>query len=170
MRKHEFGLTRGPSRVETRIIQSAEAIRQTPPESISYQHTILCQTGLPYRSTSERTWDARNGRVFLHVKAGELLDPHGNWVPQPLPWGAKARLVYIHLNSEAIKQRSRHIEVEHSMTAFLEAILHGRNPNGREIADLKTQLAAIAVAHMRMGVVGPDAHSIRSLPATALTT
>src|SRR4051794_33430496 len=75
-----------PSSVEMRLIGAAEEIRTAPPEDIAFQHTVLCQTGLPYRGTDARTWDARNGRVFLHIKAGEYLDAHTEqWLDVPLP-------------------------------------------------------------------------------------
>ena len=38
-----------PSRVELRLIESSQEIRQNLSEDVSYQHTVLCQTGLPYR-------------------------------------------------------------------------------------------------------------------------
>jgi hypothetical protein len=43
-----------PSPVKTRLIEGALDIRSNPPEEISYQHSVLCQTGLPYRHTAER--------------------------------------------------------------------------------------------------------------------
>ena len=58
-----------PTAVQMRLIEAAADIRQNSPEDISYQHTVLCQTGLPYRDTDTRVWKRRNGRVERYRKA-----------------------------------------------------------------------------------------------------
>src|SRR3954470_23295579 len=90
--------------IQHRLVESAEAIRDARPEDIAFQHSVLCQTSLPYRSTPERRWEAQNGNVMLLVQAGEAYDPtRRQWVELPLPFGPKARLILMYLNSEAIR-------------------------------------------------------------------
>jgi hypothetical protein len=69
-----------------------------------------------------------------------------------LPFGPKARLVLIHLNSEAIKRGTPVIEVEDSMTAFIKRLLK-RNPNGREIRHFKDQLSSLSTATIRLTIL-----------------
>ena len=38
------------SKVARRAIETSIDIEMAPPELISYQHTVLCQTSLPYRN------------------------------------------------------------------------------------------------------------------------
>lgn len=143
-----------PSAVQMRIIDASADIRQTRAEDVSYQHTILCQTGLPYRSTKERKWERRNGRVTLHVEAGAAYHPGKDaFVDLALPFGPKARLILIHLNSEAIRTRSPLIEVEDSMTAFVRLLQDGRDPTGPEIRKFKDQLSSLSVATIRMAIM-----------------
>jgi Plasmid encoded RepA protein len=142
-----------PSAVQLRLIDASADIRQNSPEDISYQHTVLCQTGLPYRSTEERRWERRNGRVTLNIEAGSAYHPQQDkFVELPLPFGPKARLILIHLNSEAIRTRTPLIEVEDSMTAFVKLLQGGRDPNGPEIRKFKSQLSALSVATIRMAM------------------
>src|ERR1700733_8590081 len=106
-----------PSFVQTRLIESSVDIREIPPEKIAYQHSVLSQTSLPYRSTPQRRWEAQNGNVMLLVQAGEAFDrERQRWVELPLPFGPKARLILMYLNSEAIRTQSPIIDVEDSMT------------------------------------------------------
>ena len=65
--------TMKPSRVEMHLIESSAAIQQSFADEISYQHTALCQTGLPYREVTERRWERRTGRVLLEIEAGRAL-------------------------------------------------------------------------------------------------
>jgi hypothetical protein len=136
-----------------RLIEASADIRQNAPEDISYQHTVLCQTGLPYRDTDARVWERRNGRVILNVEAGRAYNAdQEKFIDVPLPFGPKARLILIHLNSEAIKNRSPLIEVEDSMTAFVRMLQDGRDPTGPEIKKFKNQLSALSVATIRLAM------------------
>ena len=66
-----------PSRVKRRLIESAVAIDADDPESVVYQHTVLCQTCLPYRDPGDgvREWRRKQGAVSLKVDAGEAHHP-----------------------------------------------------------------------------------------------
>jgi len=142
-----------PTAVQMRLIEASADIRQNAPEDISYQHTVLCQTGLPYRDTDAKIWERRNGRVILNVEAGRAYNAdQEKFIDVPLPFGPKARLILIHLNSEAIKNRSPLIEVEDSMTAFVRMLQDGRDPTGPEIKKFKNQLSALSVATIRLAM------------------
>ena len=39
-----------PSRIQQRLIRSAVEIEADDPDAILFQHTVFCQTGLPYRN------------------------------------------------------------------------------------------------------------------------
>jgi hypothetical protein len=142
------------SRVGQKLLSASVNIRQTPPEDIAYQHTVLCQTSMPYRSTSARTWTRRNGKVILHMEAGSGLDPvNEKYIELPLPYGPKARLILLYLNTAAIRTQSRVIEAEGSMTSFIRELQSGREPNGDEIKKFQQQLRALAKARINLGVV-----------------
>lgn len=141
---------REPTAVDLRLINGSTEIRESPPDEISYQHTVLCQTGLPYKESTERRWEKKNGRVFLEIDAGRVLHPkRQEYVDMPLPYGPKARLVLIYLCSTAIRNQSHIIDVERSMTAFVRELL-AREPNGKEIQMFKRQIAALSSATIRM--------------------
>lgn len=119
---------------------------------ILYQHTVLCQTYMPYRDPGdERLCARRNGMIRMEIQAGRALDPTvGDFVDVGLPWGAKARLVLYHLNAEALRQERRMIEVEDSLTAFVRRTLE-LDPKGRNIRAVKDQLARLSAADFRLG-------------------
>ena len=142
-----------PSRVEMRLIESAADIQRNQADEIAFQHTVLCQTGLPYRETSARRWERRNGKVFLEIEAGRALDPKTEkYIDLPMPYGPKARLILIYLCSAAIHGQSPIIDVEATMTRFLRK-LQGRDPNGPEIRKFKQQISSLAAATIRMATV-----------------
>ena len=146
------------SAVHRRLLEASADIAGTPSEQIVFQHTVLCQTGMPYRNPGEgvRRWERRNGVVVLEIDAGRVMHPvRKHFVDTPLPFGARARLILIHLNGEALRTGSPEIEVEDSLSAFAQRIL-GRYPRGRDIRTFKEQLGALSTATVRLGVASGD--------------
>lgn len=121
---------------------------------ILFQHTVLCQTYMPYRDPGDevRMWQRQNGAIRLLIKAGEVLDPAKDaFVEVGLPYGPKPRLVLYHLNAEALRTQSPVIELEDSLTAFVKRTL-GLDPKGRNIKTVKEQLSRFAAADFRLGI------------------
>ena len=136
-----------------RLLDAAEAATHEP-GTILYQHSILAQTGLPYRNPGDdmREWERSNGQASLKILAGEAFHPDlCRFVPLGLPYGPKPRLILAHLNGEALRQQSPLIEVEASLTAFVKRLR--LDAGGRTIGTIKDQLARLAACSMRLGAV-----------------
>jgi hypothetical protein len=147
-------LSQKPTPVQQRLLDLATDIATTPAEELAFTHSVLCQTALPASRPPEniRVWERLQGRARLRLEAGSALDPKtGQYVELGLPYGPKARLLLMHLNSEAIRRQSPVIPVENSMTAFFRRVM-GAPQDGKEIRRLKTQLSALAAAQFRMGI------------------
>jgi hypothetical protein len=136
-----------------RLLDHGDAT-DSDPESILYQHTVFCQTGLPYRNPGDdvRRWERRNGQVGLQINAGESWNPdEGRFVLLGLPYGPKPRLLLAYLNREAMLRQSPEIEVERSLTAFVKSL--NLDPKGRNITTIKDQLSRLSAASIRLGVM-----------------
>jgi len=127
-------------------MEPAEDVRD-----ILYQHSVLCQTSMPYRDPgAERLWLRKNGFIRMELQAGRVLDPHlDEIVDVGLPFGPKPRLVLYHLNAEAIRKQSPLIELEDSLTAFVKRTL-GLDVGGRTIKTVKEQLNRLSAADFRL--------------------
>jgi hypothetical protein len=153
----------GPSIIEQRLIDGAVLQIENPDEArdILYQHTVLCQTCLPLRDPGDeaRTWERLNGNVHLKVLAGEAMHPErGRLVPLGLPFGPKARMILMHINQQAIQQKTPEIEVQHTLSKFVRRTLE-LAPHGRNMRTVKEQLARLSAASIRLGVV-KDGHAV----------
>jgi hypothetical protein len=129
------------SLIQLRLLDFATEIATSPPEDFAFTHSVLAQAALPTARPPDdvRKWERRQGRATLLVTAGSVLDPRtGQFVPLPLPYGPKARLLLIHLNTEAVRRQSPIIPVEDSMTAFFRRLM-GRTQDGRQVRMLKSQ-------------------------------
>jgi hypothetical protein len=144
--------------LEQRLFDFAEADAGKDPSEILYQHSVLCQTCLPYRDpgTDVRLWTRKNGYVRLEVQAGRAYDSRAeDFVDVGLPFGPKPRLVLYHLNAEALRKQSPEIELEDSLTAFVKRTL-GLDSHGRNIRVVKEQLARLSAADFRIGTTADD--------------
>jgi hypothetical protein len=149
-----------PTPIQQRLIDTA-VLEPDEPRSILYQHAVLCQTCLPYRDPGDeiREWQRLNGSVHLEVIAGKAMHPKLNrLVLVGLPFGPKARLVLMHLNQRALVTQSPEVEMDDSLTAFVHRVLKLAS-HGRNMRAVKEQLARLAAASIRLGVVR-DGHAI----------
>ena len=140
------------SKVQRRAIKASVDIQMDPPKEIAYQHTVLCQTSMPYRNPGDDVlrWERRQGNVHLLINAGEALNPETDeFVQLGLPFGPKPRLILSHLNAEALKQGSPVIKIEETMTAFIRRI-QGFSPNGQQIQAFKDHLGRLSAAIIRL--------------------
>jgi Plasmid encoded RepA protein len=144
------------SRVHRRLIEPLET-DQDNEARLSFQHTVFCQAGLPYRNPGDevRLWQREQGAVSMRIEAGSARHPKSQkWIELGLPWGTKPRLILAHLNAEAIKRQSPVIEVEDSLSAFVKRI-RGFD-GGREIRAFKDQLSRLSVALVRLATTRGD--------------
>jgi hypothetical protein len=150
-----------PSRVRIRLLTPMDITPDEDPR-LAFHHTVLCQTSLPYRNPGDdvRVWNREQGMVSLRVEAGVVRDPATQaWRPVGLPWGVKPRLIMAHLNAEAMRQGSPVVEVEKSLSAFVQRILGYKN--GRETNNFKEQLSRLSAALIRMAVDREDNHAVQ---------
>lgn len=123
------------------------------PDSVEYQHSLLCTLTLPRSRQTERQYIRESQGRSLKLNAGELWD--GNkWIEQPLPYGPKARLAFLHICSEAVKSQSHAIEIERSARAFMERI--GIGDYGRSYRLFRQQMNALAACRFAFGYKKPD--------------
>jgi hypothetical protein len=158
-----------PSRVQQRLIRSAVEIEADDPDTILFQHTVFCQTGLPYRNPGDmvRIWMRKQGTARLEVEAGRAFSPGADeFVDVGLPFGPKPRLILVYLNAEALRTGSPEIEVEDSLTAFVKRL--GFVSKGRNMLIIKDQLARLSAAEIRLAVAYGTAQA-RQLQAHIVT-
>lgn len=134
---------------QTRIVNTI----CNPPEKqpISYNHSTLCQTSLPFKNIEDsRKYQNVNGDALVLISAGDVYNPElKKFIEMGLPYGAKARLILMYLSSQAVKTQSPIIDVERSFYAFLKRL--GLAPTGTEYKRVKDQLARLSAASITIG-------------------
>ena len=135
--------------VEKKRIKAAADIALNPAEpnddNILYRHSALCQTYLPYRDPGDEITEFthRNGDLVMSIDCTRVTFPDKSRGYLGLPFGPKARLSMLHIDTRAIMQQSPEVEVEDSMTRFVTHDL-GLSNSGYNIRQVKEQMSRLA--------------------------
>ncbi|MET0369110.1 MAG: replication protein RepA [Methylobacterium sp.] len=138
------------------------------PENLQHIHSVLALCGLPYRDPGAvREFSRTYGRNSLNLIAGRLKDPTtGAFEAQGLPYGPKARLMLLHLCTEAVRQRSAVVQVADTLSGFMREM--GFAVTGGErgtIRQFKEQLNRLAACTMQIGLWdGRDSATTLNVP------
>ena len=92
--------------IRRRLLAASDAIAGDQPDDPLFLHSCLCQTYLPTKKQPDevRRWERQQGQAHLRVEAGHAWHPgRGEFIDLPLPYGAKARIILMHLNSQAVR-------------------------------------------------------------------
>lgn len=140
------------STVQRKMVNAVTAITIDPPDDINYQHSILCQVGLPRSRVKGVSFERRTQNAILSVEGGKLFDGK-NFTQQFIPYGPKARLALGYIHTVAIKTQSAVIPVGDSAREFMHLI--GLNSDdGRTYRLVRQQLMALSACKFTLGYFG----------------
>lgn len=117
---------------------------------IAYQHSVLCQTALPYSNPKDATlWQRKQGAASLAIQTRQVVNPKtGDYEHIGLPYGAKARLILSYINTQAIIQKDPRIYAQDNMTSFIRSL--GLSVHGKSIHSIKDQLRRLSAANISL--------------------
>ena len=110
-------------RREIRLIESASAVMgELGEDDLSFVHSGLCQTALPHQRllSNDTIWQRSSGRFHLMISPGVIRTSEGQAVRVGVPYGTRARLIMIFLQSEGVKSRTVHMGS--SMAAWVRSL------------------------------------------------
>src|SRR3954447_18404217 len=117
---------------------------------IGITYTGFCLTALPHkRLPDDQPWEKRGHRVTLTVQPG-LSDNRrsgGQLRMIGVPYGARARMILLYLQTQAIRTASREVELGHSMRDWLGRM--GLSWGGETGKALREQAARIAACSLK---------------------
>ena len=113
---------REKSRLVRRVETAHEIMAALPTgDELTFLHSGLCQTCLPHSRPAEdhAVWQRRSGRFSLTVQPG-VLDRGKGSEYVGVPYGPKARLILIYLQTEGMKSRT--VNLGATFSAFLRSL------------------------------------------------
>jgi hypothetical protein len=116
-------------------------------QRIGISYTGFCLTALPHKKlTDEQPWEKKGHKVTLLVEPGRLK--HGGKTKLfGVPYGARARMILLYLQTQAIRTGSREVELGRSMRDWMERM--GLSNGGETARALKEQAARISACSLK---------------------
>ena len=104
------------SRHERGVIEAAYQVLSEDAEKMGFTYSGFALTSLPHKPPDGLVWRREGHQVTMLLESGR--DRQGNAVG--LPYGSHARFILLFLQSEAVRSKSREIELGRSMKAWLD--------------------------------------------------
>jgi Plasmid encoded RepA protein len=106
------------AKLDRLCVETAFAVLSDEEQRIGIMHAGFAMTALPHKHLDETVWIRDGGSVRLRVESG--ADANSKIVG--IPFGSIARMILLYLQSEAVKTRSREIELGRSMNHWLKTM------------------------------------------------
>lgn len=130
------------TRHERVMVEAAYQVLGEESEGIGFTYSGFALTSLPHKSQGEKIWKREGHNLTLILQSG--VDRQGNEVG--LPYGSYARFILLFLQSEAVKTRSREIELGRSMQVWLSRM--GLSIGGNSYRLVKEQAKRISLCRL----------------------
>ena len=132
--------------VERRALEAASDYLSNEESIIGFLFSGWCQTALPHKRLDDNEiWSLETDYVKLMIEPGSVHGPEGA-IRVGVPFGSRARLILLYLQSEAIRTDSREIELGRSLRVWLGKL--GVPIGGKSMKDVRDQ--ALRLSRCRM--------------------
>ncbi|HEX2940668.1 MAG TPA: replication protein RepA [Rhodopila sp.] len=129
------------------LVDIAAEVLADESQRIGISYTGFCLTSLPHkRLPDDQTWEKKGHRVTLWVEPGRMKY-RGKVVNYGVPYGARARMILLYLQTQAVRTGSREIELGRSMRDWMERM--GLAIGGETAKSLREQAARISACTLK---------------------
>jgi len=130
------------------LVRLAADILAEEDDSIGVTYSGFCQASLPHkRLAADKEWIRQSERLTLMIEPGRLVKPgttESEFVG--VPYGSRARLILLYLQTQALKTRSREVELGRSMREWLRRM--GIAQGGKSIREVKDQATRLSICKL----------------------
>lgn len=145
---HELIETRGRQAAlladfDRRVIDAAMRYMGDEDGDVGFVYSGWAQAALPHRKLADdATWQIQTEKVTLLVEPGRRIAEDGRPVLVGVPYGSRARLIMLYLQTEALRTGSREVELGRSLRAWLGRM--GIPQGGKSIKEVREQAERIS--------------------------
>lgn len=144
-------LSLAPTALDRRCVEAIHAVLTDEEGAPGFVHAGFAMTALPHKRIKEAEWVRDGADIRLRIESGKTHD--GTTVG--VPYGYVARLILLYLQTEAIKTRSREVELGRSMHSWLKVM--GLNSGGKGYEAVREQSRRLSLCRLtfyRLGEAG----------------
>ena len=125
------------------VVEAASQYLSDEDSTIGFLYSGWCQAALPHKKLEDASgWQVEGDRYCLIVEPGMRRGPSGTPIHVGVPYGSRARLILIYLQSEALRTGSRDVELGKSLRAWLGRM--GIPVGGKNLSAVREQTDRIS--------------------------
>ena len=129
------------------LVDIAAEVMGDETQRIGISYTGFCLTALPHkRLADDMPWEKKGHNVTLLVEPGRLRTS-GRTRLYGVPYGARARMILLYLQTQAIRTGSREVALGKSMREWMERM--GLSVGGETANALREQAARISACSLK---------------------
>ena len=133
--------------VDRRVVEAAAGYLTAEDGEVGFLYSGWAQSALPHkRLADDASWQVHTDHVSLVVQPGLRPSLAGDPVSVGVPYGSRARLIILYLQSEALKTNSREVELGKTLHAWLRRL--DIPIGGKSMAAVKDQAERISRCRM----------------------
>ena len=133
--------------VDRRVVEAAAAYMAVEDGEIGFLYSGWAQSGLPHKRLADNaSWQVRTDHVSLVVQPGLRHTLTGDPIAVGVPYGSRARLICLFLQSEALRTNSREVELGRSLHSWLKKL--DISIGGKSMAAVRDQAERISRCRM----------------------
>ena len=130
------------------LVDIAAEVLADEQHRIGISYTGFCLTSLPHkRLADDAPWEKRGHKVTLLIEPGRMRSAFGKSILYGVPFGARARMILLYLQTMAVRTSSREVELGRSMRAWLERM--GIAYGGETAKALREQASRISACSLK---------------------
>ena len=127
--------------------------------ALGYLYSGFAMTALPHRRLTDDAdaWHRQNGRFNLMVEPGFIPGTDGKPSRQGVPYGSRARLILLYLQTEAIRTNSPEVRLGNTMHDWLDRM--GVKSGGSSYNAIRDQSRRLSACRLTVSWTSEDGRS-----------
>ncbi|HYH20235.1 MAG TPA: replication protein RepA [Azospirillum sp.] len=132
---------------ERHLVDMAAAMLAIENPTLGITYSGFCLTALPHRKLpDDQRWERQGHQVRLVVEPGVLPSRDGATQLYGVPYGSRARLIILYLQTRAIQTNSPEVELGASMREWMGRM--GVSGGGKQYRDVRDQANRISACNL----------------------
>ncbi|WP_025824811.1 replication protein RepA [Asaia astilbis] len=140
---------------DRRIVDLASSYLAQEEAENSFLYTGFAYVTLPHRRIADdAVWQINTERASMVIQPGVRMAPDKPAVHVGVPYGSKARMIMLFLQTEALRRKDREVHLGSSLCSWLEKM--GMSIGGKTLIDVRNQADRIARCRISFEFHGGD--------------
>lgn len=129
------------------LVEQAAAMLEESDPALGITYTGFCLTALPHKKLGDsEVWEQTGHNVSLLIAPGQIPDKRGKGITVGVPYGSRARLILLYLQTQAVRSSSPEVELGSSMANWLKRM--GITLGGKQYRDVQDQANRISACNL----------------------